>query len=335
MPAPGAPGCALPSCTCTKPTRPPSAPAAGPGSELPLLDDTDATQLLLRFTLLPGGGAAAAATAEEVLGPMLQPVSGYCYPLPPVAAAASLELGSAAPLGGGNLYSHTGAFSGPPQVGAPADVANGGPLPASAPSPAAAAAAGCCVHAHALVLEFPEDAAMSQSLVAVRLLGPHAAVVGQPVSLLWQVTRVNGCATGSSGSNGSSDDLGDADVAAYELVEPAAAAAAWPGPAGAALALHPGSLHSSGGASGAGSGGGGGCGRRWLQAVGCRGALRLGRARGSVAVVEAMAVPLAAGLLPAPQLRLQGLRDTRRALAAGGVPEELSEDVIHVAPAGQ
>ena len=57
--------------------------------------------------------------------------------------------------------------------------------------------------------------------------------------------------------------------------------------------------------------GSGGAGRAWRLAVGCKGALRLGRARGSVAIVEAVVCPVVAGVLPPPSLVLRGLRDGR------------------------
>jgi hypothetical protein len=65
------------------------------------------------------------------------------------------------------------------------------------------------------------------------------------------------------------------------------------------------------------------CSRTWHLAVGCRGSVRLGRAPGSVAVVEAVVAPSAVGVLPPPVLQVR--------LGSGPAsPQHTCESTTHV-----
>ncbi|GIL81376.1 hypothetical protein Vretifemale_10365 [Volvox reticuliferus] len=174
-----------------------------------------------------------------------------------------------------------------------------------------ATASGTCYNfTHGFILEFPPSNALTHNLVSVRLLGPHSAVLGQPIHLTWLVTRISSPpAVNVCGGGAAAADDG-ADVAVYDVVEAADAAdggsATVLGSTVAVAAAAWGAM-TSGGATAAAGGGP----WQWRQALGCRGSIRLGRAKGSVAVVEAVMLPMVHGVVRAPVLRLRGLREVR------------------------
>ncbi|KXZ42764.1 hypothetical protein GPECTOR_119g395 [Gonium pectorale] len=294
-----------------------------PGIQSLHLDD--ACVLYMSYALVPGGaGATAAAEALASSGP--RPGRRLNYPLPP-------------PVPSGTLGDAGGALSAdalPPgtpsirpvanQPPAPLDSApsyggcfsvysHGGPLaPAGGQEAAAAGGSGATglllSFRHGFVLEFPASSALTHNLVSVRLLGPHAGVLGQPLHLTWLVTRVSAppasatTTSGGASAGGSSGADGGADVAIYEVTETAEGRAGGPGGAAAPV------LASAAEGVTATNGGGRAC-WQWRQGVGCRGSIHLGRAKGSVAVIEAAVLPLSAGVLLAPALRLRGLREVR------------------------
>lgn len=179
------------------------------------------------------------------------------------------------------------------------------------------------------LLEFPAHAGGGldgpgggANLVAVALLGPFSGwALGQPQALTWRITRVGGPpalqgAIGGAGGAGAegAEAAGAAGLAGeQELgavrgpsghgpsgVSPAAAAAAVG--AGASEAVVYEVVEAEGEPAG-----------QWRLAVGCRGVVRLGCARGSVAMVEAVVAPLCAGLLAPPRLSLHNVHCSKAA----------------------
>lgn len=161
------------------------------------------------------------------------------------------------------------------------------------------------LHSHTFTLEFPDSAAQEE--VAVRLLGPLAGQVGRPLALTWQVMRMAAATAADSSSDASGaaeqqpateqdEEHGEEgegqEVLFYELVA---------------------SSSSSGSGAAAERGWDGGC-------LPSKGSVRLGRAAGCMATVEAVLTPLVAGRLLAPELRLRGIHKAagEEARAGGG-----------------
>lgn len=328
----------------------------------------------MAFAVVPPTGAAAVAThapaAYEVLGPGLQPVTKYRYPLPPLtatqlhpgggeagcltpptpfnslteataAATGGAMLGVSSPCGAAlftsyspglgpsyyplqsqpqlqppnrlsccpNVYSHNGAYAltAPPRM---CDTLGGsGNTAATSAAVVAAAAAAMAGGAgfsftHGFILEFPPSNALTHNLVSLRFLGPHSAALGQPTHMTWLVTRVSSPpSVAATAAARESSPVAD-DVAVYEVAETAEVTD------GGGVSSSRTVLGAGSGVTGVGGGGGGGP-WQWRQAMGCRGSIHLGRAKGSVAVVEAVVVPSVVGVLRAPVLRLRGLREVR------------------------
>jgi hypothetical protein len=154
----------------------------------------------------------------------------------------------------------------------------------------------------------------------IELLGPPAAVQGEPVALTWQLTRVAD-APGVSSGGGGGDDWEDADeVLWYEVQFPPGSGLA-PSAAGSrGGALSSGDWETSaarfsGGGGGGSCGGGGGSG----AAARRQGCVRLGRRAGSVATVEACVAAVGAGLQEAPRLVLLGVPESEREQPDAGI----------------
>lgn len=217
------------------------------------------------------------------------------------------------------------------------------------PSPSYSLAAGCAsstptcppsLFSWPFLLEFPPDSRLgggSRNTVSVTFLGPASAVVGQPVALMWHISRQgsaspHGAAGGGGGGAGPNNLLvGDGG-----------------GLGGAGGGMMAGAGADAGGANAAspaagceavvyevvegGGEGEGGVQGRWRLGVGCKGVVRLGCGRGSVAVVEAVVAPGAVGLLPPPRLLLRGVHDVGPLAAGGGEGDALVSPAAATAP---
>jgi hypothetical protein len=120
---------------------------------------------------------------------------------------------------------------------------------------------------HTFRLEFP-DLSKSDKSIGVRLLGPYTARLGESLALAWQLTR-----TGASSGSGAADVAAVADQEEEQIHFEVA------------------------------DRDGKGC---WSSLLAGRGVVRLGRALGSVATVEAVVLPVAAGRCRPPELALSG-----------------------------
>ncbi len=320
----------------------------GSGAGMPPISPTPPLQRCVTSNATCAAAAAQAAAGGG--GGAAGPTLNY-YSHTGAFGPAAVNWGSS---GGGALLS--AMPSGVPPLTPTMRVSGGGAAAAAAAAVTATGGAGVQTFSHAFTLEFPPSSAVTHNLVSVRLLGPHTASVGQPTTLTWLVTRVSALPPGSAAAAGGGggggavgtppgsalaagggrpsvsamcevgggrsssgvvpafDDAG-VDVAVYEVL-------------GAEEVEGAGHQRATGMSLAGGTGGGGPGGRVWRRGVGCRGSVRLGRSRGSVAVVEAVVVPLAGGLVRAPGLRLQGLREVRLEAEAEAAKRE--EELVYV-----
>jgi hypothetical protein len=282
--------------------------------------------LLLSYSLVPYGTAAGATDPSTGLPLPLPP------PLPDSAAAAASAGGASNVLGAA-------------AAGSSSSRSLLGPAAATAASIPTAAAAGSSVLTLQLPfwLEFPsvdQQASPTAASVTVTLLGPYTGQIGQAVALSWQLARIASADAGVEGaaaaraqqslsphatafsdvpldgqpqpqqqqhSSAESDEL-----LCYELVfgqQPKQEAGA-SGKDGSGSKAGSGSGASAAAAAAAvdmgGLSGGANAALLWgVSGSAPSGVVRLGRAPGSLAVVEVVLVPRAAGRLVAPQLLLK------------------------------
>jgi hypothetical protein len=234
--------------------------------------------LHLEYDVVTTAAAAAAIPVQEVCLPFSSPVLDQQLPAPPAPVLPPVPPGTTtsspmvrASIGGGGYLGMSPSFR--------ASTAGLAAAAAAGDSPAASPVAGepsCSSFQYTFQLEFP-DLSQSDHDVSIRLLGPYTARLGESLALAWQLTRTGqGGITGAAGvaDTGAAGDQGEDEVLCYEVCEREAK----------------------------------GC---WAALLSGKGVVRLGRALGSVATVEAVVLPVAAGRCRPPELLVSGLHKAR------------------------